>query len=679
MATRDHDSGFDVGHVAAQGRSASSPADSQIWLDGDVLACACPDCGAPMSIRLWLGLADCWRCGASVELTEEQQRNARRLLAASGNRSRAVISHPSPPARARRGHRREALVGRGRGGPSTQPVVKAPPPLPQPKPRRLDSSTSSPALAQRKRDGPPLQSSRLQHRESGPWSRWFKDLPAWLVSLVFHLVAVLLLGLWVIKPAERFDSITLATSVSYEDLEGDVHPIDAPDADAVQFDDPGTVSFDELATLLSPGPSDVLFQSDVVVPEDLTGKLPEVTELPLALPATAGTMLAGRDPSVRSELVRREGGTTETEAAVARGLQWLARHQNADGSWSLDAWHRAPKATGPGDGLGGPSDTAGTALALLPFLGAGQTHTSGDYRNEVFKGLRWLIQEQESQGDLRGSGIGQMYAHAQAAIVLSEAYAMTGDGQLRSPAQQALDFIVQAQHPAGGWRYAPGQPGDTSVIGWQLMALRSGKMAYLRVPQRVFDLAERYLDDAATDRYGAFYTYLPGGPPSQVMTAEALLCRQYLGWPRDHDGLRLGVAKLLRDYLPDQRWPNIYYWYYATQVMHNMGGREWNRWNAAMRTVLVDMQEKQGPLAGSWDPVGEHASRGGRIYMTSLAVCTLEVYYRYLPMYQPSVVKRYFPVANPATNNHKADHDNKHHPTPPSAPGDAGENLSSVP
>jgi len=371
----------------------------------------------------------------------------------------------------------------------------------------------------------------------------------------------------------------------------------------------------------------------IEAPEPL-GTLPNFTDLNTTLPAASmGRMFAGRDLEVRAQMVRTQGGTSFTEAAVARGLKWMARHQNADGSWSLHAFHKAPGADGKGDGLGQLSDTAGTALALLPFLGAGQTHLEGEYSEVVFKGLKWLVEHQKENGDLRGQGIGRMYAHAQAAIVLCEAYALTGDEQLRRPAQLALSYIVEAQHSGGGWRYEPGQAGDTSVVGWQLMALRSGKMAYLYVPNRVFEGATRYLDRAKCDEVGGRYGYQPGRPPTPVMTAEALLCRQYLGWPKDHPGLEAGAEYLLKSHPPKKESPNIYYWYYGTQVMHHLGGRPWRIWNAKVRQALVESQEKTGHAAGSWDPRGGFASRGGRIYMTSLAVCTLEVYYRHMPLY----------------------------------------------
>ena len=114
------------------------------------------------------------------------------------------------------------------------------------------------------------------------------------------------------------------------------------------------------------------------------------------------------------------------------------------------------------------TDAGATALALLPFLGAGQTHIAGMYKDEVRAGLDFLLDNQAlSETLVREPGNTRLYTHGQAAIVLCEAYMMSGDQRLKQPAQNAITFIIAAQHHQGGWRYNPGQPGDTSVVGWR--------------------------------------------------------------------------------------------------------------------------------------------------------------------------------------------------------------------
>ena len=341
-----------------------------------------------------------------------------------------------------------------------------------------------------------------------------------------------------------------------------------------------------------------------------------------SLPSGVNHLFKGRGRASRGRLVRQYGGSAATEAAVDAGLKWLARVQRADGSWRLE------------DHGGRTANTAGTALGLLPFLGAGQTHKSGKYEETVENALEYLVSKQKPDGSLTGTG-GQMYAHGQATLALCEAYILTRDVSLKRRAQRAVDYIVQTQHKAGGWRYSPGQAGDTSVVGWQIMALRSAELGYLSVPKKTLAMAVRFLDSAQADSVGGKYGYMPRGRVGTApMTAEALLCRQYTGWKRNHPGMYSGVNWLLSKHPPNASRPNMYYWYYATQVMHHFGDQPWRVWNRKMREILVNTQLKNGKDAGSWTPSGGHSGSGGRIYMTSLALLSLEVYYRHLPIYK---------------------------------------------
>ena len=172
------------------------------------------------------------------------------------------------------------------------------------------------------------------------------------------------------------------------------------------------------------------------------------------------------------------------------------------------------------------------------------------------------------------------------------------------------------------------------------MALECAKMAYIDVPPHAFNRAGHFLNTVRAGRNSGLFGYQPGSSPTPAMTAEGLLCREYLGWPQDHPALKEGVDWLLREHLPNKRRPNIYCWYYATQVMHNIGGEPWQKWNAAVREASCRRKKNRGtrpvvgPPRGGAVGGGYDVREGGRIYMTSLALCTLEVYYRYLPLYR---------------------------------------------
>ena len=335
----------------------------------------------------------------------------------------------------------------------------------------------------------------------------------------------------------------------------------------------------------------------------------------------------GRSAATRQRAVDIGIATTKSEAAVTRGLRWLARVQSADGRWKLD---------GNFPDKGNPNDAAGTALGVLPFLAAGFTHRPSkvnDFDKPIDKAIKYLVSIQDKK---TGSFARDMYAHGICTIAICEAFGLSQDYALRKPAQLAIGHIVAAQHAGGGWRYQPGQAGDTSVSGWQIMALKSGLMAGLEVPPGVLRKAQNYLDtvnEQATEGYG--YIGTQGTP---TMSAVSLLCRQYLqGWGPQNLRMIKGIDNWIKPNYPKADRKDIYYYYYATQVMHHFGGTDWKAWNVQMRDQLVAEQAKsEADLTtwGSWSPQRDTWGRtGGRLMQTSLSLLTLEVYYRYLPLY----------------------------------------------
>jgi hypothetical protein len=304
--------------------------------------------------------------------------------------------------------------------------------------------------------------------------------------------------------------------------------------------------------------------------------------------------------------------------------------------------HRARCKDGSCTGPGGvKSNAAATAMALLPFLAAGQTHESrGPYQKTVYAGINWMIRNQKPTGDLSTGGEQQMYTHGLATITLCEAYGMTQDKRLLNPAQAAVRFIESGQNSEGGWRYTHGcKDSDTSVFGWQVMGLKSGLMAGLSVNHGVLDKAKGFLSKVSSGDAKGQFGYEPGKGATNVMTSVGLLTLQYMGAKRDEPRMKEGVALLMKS-VPAAGSRNVYYWYYATQVMHNISGPDWDKWNREMRRALIDTQAKESCASGSWDPVNPSkdpwGDRGGRIMMTALSALSIEVYYRYLPLYKES-------------------------------------------
>ncbi|MBL9123917.1 MAG: hypothetical protein JNG90_09820, partial [Planctomycetaceae bacterium] len=232
-----------------------------------------------------------------------------------------------------------------------------------------------------------------------------------------------------------------------------------------------------------------------------------------------------------------------------------------------------------------------------------------------------------------------MYCHGMATFALSEAYAITGDKRLETPVRRAIAYTLASQHPGtGGWRYRPGELGDMSQLGWQLMALKSASLAGIDVPQVALDRAAKFIRSVSYGTYGGLASYRPGEEGSRTMTAEALASRQFLGLSGDTPTAREAANYILEE-VPGRGQANLYYWYYASLALHNLQGDSWDQWNEALRRELLESQEKSGPLAGSWPTDSLWSGYGGRVYTAAMGALCLEVYYRYLPIYLEASAK----------------------------------------
>ncbi len=483
-----------------------------------------------------------------------------------------------------------------------------------------------------------------------------KQIPAWVVSGAFHVVIlVVLILIGKMQPTATQASESIAEAL-----------VDKPEEEDKKFDltNPDKGLDSELANALPVDRiEDQTVDAKVVEDQPVGNDVPDAnpTDAAALLGMGAGTDLgvlgtegsvmagdkgaggigssgfSGRSGATKEKSLMAGGGNKDSELAVARGLLWLDKKQNkAQGNWTYDGTSR-------GDTI------AATGMGLLPFLAAGQTHVkprdgkggkdANKYQKTVEAGLKFIIANQLPNGTFKGSS--GMYSHAIAAVALCEAYGMTGDKSLlHLPSRRAIEYIIKAQAANGSWGYSSGTAGDTSIVGWQIQALKSAQMCKeISVPEATLKKAAEFLDRVAKGSLKSQYGYTSNESTTPTLSAVGLLCRYYTGWGPNHPGFQDGVKKYMTAWMPMPNRFDMYYYYYATQVTHFHEGEAWHKdWNPRMRDMLVKMQvdpDKNKDLGGSWDPDGAMiGSHCGRLGTTCLAILTLEVYYRHLPLYK---------------------------------------------
>jgi hypothetical protein len=370
---------------------------------------------------------------------------------------------------------------------------------------------------------------------------------------------------------------------------------------------------------------------------------------PLAADAAPATAYSNRFGPAKAQALETFGGSEETERAVAMGLRYLARIQNADGTWGDRSDF---------DRKYGHVYVGKTALCVLAFLGAGHTPTSRTEHSEVVdKALAHLLSIQDA--DTGAFGPSSCYGHGIATYALAECYGLTKAPALLRPLEDALVWILQHQGPRrdrrnrGGWGYfSPGLTAEddyarVSVTSWMVMALESARLSGIELPENVLPRAREFLELAFDRPNGWFrYNHRPGRlqsawPTLPASTPAGAFCLLLLGAGDDDAMVRAAVDYTVerrpeeyRPYADDEfvlrGQGNVYFWYYGSLCCFLAGGESWQRWNERLRTLLPAAQAADG----SFPPIDVYAREAGdnrrdRSYTTAMCVLSLEVYYRY--------------------------------------------------
>ena len=333
-----------------------------------------------------------------------------------------------------------------------------------------------------------------------------------------------------------------------------------------------------------------------------------------------------------------DGGTSRTETAVLCALRWLKANQNANGSWAGSKMNVPPAMTG---------------LALLAYLGHGETPESKEFGTTIKKAMDWLVANQKADGSFEGRDDND-YTQPICTYALCEAYGMTQHPTLKDAALKAIAVVVNGQHASGGFNYnleSASERNDSSYMAWCCQALKSAKMAHLDadVPEleKTMKRAIAGFKQNAAANGGFGYT----APGATGISGAGALSLQMLGEPQATevkntmkllDAATFSFADWKKQ--PYSGDSPLYYWYYVTQAKFQYAKEAFKQWNAMFAPELCHVQQiEKGAIAdatgkkvdiGHWESpsAGEHS--GGVVQDTCLCTLMLEVYYRFLPSYQ---------------------------------------------
>ncbi|UCC31273.1 MAG: terpene cyclase/mutase family protein [Phycisphaerales bacterium] len=313
--------------------------------------------------------------------------------------------------------------------------------------------------------------------------------------------------------------------------------------------------------------------------------------------------------------------TPAAKSAIERGLAYLARTQDRQGSWS-------------NQGRYGKYPVAMTGLAGLALLMDGNTTTQGRYAPQVDRATRYLLRSATQSGLIaRPEHEGRpMYGHGFSMLFLSQLYGMTEDPtraqEIHDVLVRAVRLTARAQSGPGGWYYTPNSRSDEgSVTITQVQALRSCRNVGIAVPKVVVNSAMRYLANSQNSDGGIRYAvHQRMGNSRPAITAAAVCCWFNAG---QYDSARakraLEFCKPLIKPSSTQGGHDYYAHLYLAQALYISDDPYWDEYFPRRRQYLLDRQRADGAWMG--DGVGD-------IYGTTLALIILQLPYNQLPIMQ---------------------------------------------
>ena len=341
------------------------------------------------------------------------------------------------------------------------------------------------------------------------------------------------------------------------------------------------------------------------------------------------TLLLGTQ--VRADSARRQQHgnlmSRSTRQSIDNGLEFLARHQNRNGSWTDLVGRKVHFRY-----VGYAADHVGvTALAGMAFLANGSVPGRGKYADTVSRALNYILEHTGSEGFISAHR-SRMYSHAFATVFLAEIYGMTQDRKVREKLKLAVRLIVRAQNKEGGWRYLPGaEDSDMSITVCQVMGLRAARNAGIQVPKRSIGEATDYVKrsyraDVSAFTYQVEDNYLRAQSRHSFALTACGVATLYGAGDYDafqiDEALRYMVERRPRAVEAAQSFDYFYGHYYAAQAAFQKGGSYWSSWYRTIQSEFVLLQESDG----SWkDLVGKN-------YATAMACIVLQIPFQYLPI-----------------------------------------------